>query len=38
MPGQLKIVSVTMAPESSDPNCKPITVSTGISALRRAWR
>jgi len=36
-PGQEKIVSVRMAPDSSRPTCKPTTVITGISALRSAW-
>ena len=36
MPGQEKIVSVRMAPASSAPTCSPITVTTGISALRSA--
>ena len=38
MPGQEKIVSVTMVPASSVPNCKPRMVMMGISALRKAWR
>ena len=35
-PGHEKIVSVRMAPPSSTPTWSPITVTTGISALRRA--
>ncbi len=38
MPGQEKIVSVTMAPASRVPNCNPRIVRIGISALRKAWR
>ena len=37
-PGQLKIVSVTTAPPSRKPICRPISVVTGTSALRSAWR
>src|SRR5580698_2325902 len=37
-PGQLKMVSVTMAPASSAPNCSPTTVTIGTSALGSAWR
>ena len=36
-PGQEKIVSVRIAPVNSTPTCRPITVTTGISALRSAW-
>ena len=36
IPGHENIVSVTMAPASKEPNCSPITVSTGIIALRSA--
>ena len=36
-PGQEKIVSVKMAPDKSRPTCSPMTVITGISALRSAW-
>ena len=36
-PGQEKIVSVRIAPVNSTPTCSPITVTTGISALRSAW-
>ena len=35
MPGQLKMVSVSTAPASRLPTFSPITVMTGISALRR---
>ena len=38
MPGHAKILSVSTAPASSPPYEKPITVTTGMSALRRAWR
>ena len=31
------MVSVRMAPVNSTPTCSPITVTTGISALRNAW-
>ncbi len=37
MPGQEKMVSVSTAPPSSAPICRPTTVSTGISALRSPW-
>ena len=37
MPGQLKIVSVRMAPAISTPICRPMVVTTGIIALRSAW-
>ena len=36
MPGQEKMVSVSTAPASNVPVIRPITVVTGISALRRA--
>ena len=35
-PGQAKIVSVSTAPPNRLPTCRPITVITGISALRSA--
>jgi hypothetical protein len=35
-PGQEKIVSVRIAPVASTPICKPMTVTTGMSALRSA--
>jgi hypothetical protein len=35
-PGHEKIVSVRIAPVNSTPTCRPITVMTGISALRNA--
>jgi hypothetical protein len=38
MPGRANTVSVWMAPESSRPACRPITVETGRSALRSTWR
>ncbi len=38
MPGQEKIVSVSTAPASSVPTCRPMVVTTGISALRKAWK
>ena len=38
MPGQEKMVSVTMVPARSVPNCRPRMVRMGISALRKAWR
>ena len=38
IPGQAKIVSVTIAPASSAPNCKPRTVRIGIIALSNACR
>ena len=34
-PGQEKMVSVRMAPASSVPTCRPITVTTGSIALRK---
>mgnify|MGYP007041528327 CR=1 FL=1 len=37
MPGQLKIVSVRMAPAISTPIWSPMVVTTGIIALRSAW-
>jgi hypothetical protein len=37
-PGSEKIVSVSTAPDSSRPSCRPITVTIGMSALRRMWR
>ena len=37
-PGQAYMVSVTTAPPSRKPTCRPIRVITGISALRKAWR
>ena len=36
-PGQLNVVSVSTAPPSSRANCRPSTVITGTSALRKAW-
>ena len=36
MPGQLKTVSVSRAPPSRLPNCRPMTVVTGSIALRSA--
>ena len=36
-PGQENIVSVTTAPPSRNAACRPISVTTGISALRSAW-
>ena len=33
-PGQLNTVSTTIEPPSRKPNCRPIMVTTGISALR----
>src|SRR5216684_2671478 len=33
-PGSEKIVSVSTAPDSSRPSCRPMTVTTGMSALR----
>src|SRR5712692_10076525 len=38
MPGQEKMVSVTMVPARSVPNCSPRMVMMGMSALRKAWR
>src|SRR5499427_199210 len=38
MPGHAKIDSVMTAPPRRAPICSPITVSTGMAALRRAWR
>ena len=35
MPGQEKIVSVTIVPASRVPNCRPRMVMIGISALRK---
>ena len=35
-PGRAKMVSITTAPPSSAPNCRPTTVTTGISAFFRA--
>ena len=32
------VFSMMIAPASSTENCKPSTVTTGISALRRTWR
>src|SRR5580704_6677108 len=37
MPGHEKIVSVTIVPASSVPNCRPRIVMIGISALRTAY-
>src|SRR3546814_13829451 len=34
-PGQLNTASTTMEPPSRKPNCRPIMVTTGISALSR---
>ena len=36
MPGQEKMLSVSRAPHNSEPNCRPITVVTGIMELRSA--
>jgi len=36
-PGQEKIVSVRMAPVKMTPTCSPMTVTTGMRALRSAW-
>ena len=36
MPGIAKTVSVSTAPPSRVPNCRPITVTTGMSALASA--
>ena len=38
MPRMEKTVSTTTVPLSSSANWMPITVTTGISALRSAWR
>ena len=38
MPGHEKTVSVSTAPESSVPSCRPVIVTTGISAFLRTWR
>ena len=38
MPGQLKIVSVTMAPVNRNGISRPMLVTTGSSALRSACR
>ena len=38
MPGQLKIVSVTMAPVNRNGISRPMLVMTGRRALRRACR
>src|SRR3989442_376951 len=38
IPGHAKIDSVITAPPSSVPICRPSTVSSGIVALRSAWR
>ena len=38
MPGHWNTVSVTMAKAMSEPICRPVTVMTGISALRSASR
>ena len=35
-PGQANMVSVTTEPPSRKPICRPISVTTGISALRSA--
>jgi hypothetical protein len=37
-PGRKNTFSMMMAPASRNENCRPMMVSTGISALRRAWR
>ena len=37
-PGQLKMVSVTIAPASRAPNCNPTTVTIGTIAFGNAWR
>ena len=36
--GQLKVISVRTAPDSSSAACSPTTVTTGTSALRKACR
>ena len=38
MPGMTKICSMMTAPPISSGACRPISVTTGISALRSAWR
>ena len=38
MPGHAKTVSTTIEPPSRNPNCNPIIVTTGISALRNVCR
>ena len=38
MPGQAKTVSVSTAPASSRPTCRPITVAIGSIAFRSTWR
>jgi pimeloyl-ACP methyl ester carboxylesterase len=38
MPGQANTVSVSTAPPTSVGSARPTTVTTGISALRSAWR
>ena len=37
-PGQANMVSVTIEPPSRKPICRPTSVTTGIMALRSAWR
>ena len=37
-PGQANIVSVTMEPPNKNPIRSPTSVTTGIIALRSAWR
>ena len=38
MPGRLNTFSTITAPASRKANCRPMTVVTGISALRSTWR
>ena len=38
MPPKLKTVSVSTAPASRPPVCRPIVVMTGSRALRMTWR
>ena len=37
-PGHEKTVSMTMAPLSMKPRLRPLSVTKGMAALRRAWR
>ena len=37
MPGRPKMTSITAAPVSMLPNCRPMMVITGMRVLRSAW-
>ena len=38
MPGMTKICSMMTAPPMRSGACRPMSVTTGMSALRSAWR